>query len=67
MPANTLIEYGGRRTPIATPHVTQAFFFTINHPPGPQGRGSRFPMVMNRFYAPGLRLPQMLALWRSSM
>lgn len=48
-------------TGIAAPVAVQALFATISYRLEPQGRGSRFPIVMNRLYAGGLQEPEMLA------
>ena len=58
---NTVIEFAGRRAEIAAPYVVQAFFATISYRLEPQGRGSRFPVVLMRLYAGQLDPSEMLA------
>ena len=46
---------------LADAYLVQALFATISYRLEPQGRGTRFPIVMNRLYAGGLKPPEMLA------
>jgi 2,3-bisphosphoglycerate-dependent phosphoglycerate mutase len=57
----TLIEFAGKKVGIAAPQGVQAFFATVTYRLEPQGRGSRFPIVMNRLYAGGLDESDLLA------
>jgi len=49
--SNTTIEYAGRREELAAPHVIEAFFATITYRLEPEGRGTRFPVVVLGLYA----------------
>ena len=53
---NSTIESAGRRTELAAPDIAQALFATITYRLEPQGRGSRFPVVILGLYG-GRLLP----------
>jgi len=58
---NTFIEFAGRRTELAAPDIVQALFGTITHRLEPNGKGSRFPVVILGLYAGQLMPHEMLA------
>jgi hypothetical protein len=58
---NTIIEFEGRRTELAAPDIVQALFATITHRLEPDGRGSRFPVVVLGLYGGRLMPEEMLA------
>jgi 2,3-bisphosphoglycerate-dependent phosphoglycerate mutase len=58
---NTTIEFAGRRTELAAPDIVQALFATISYRLEPQGRGTRFPVIILGLYGGQLNPEEMLA------
>lgn len=58
---NTTIEFAGRRVELAAPAVVEAFFATITYRLEPQGRGTRFPVVIMGLYGGHLSPQEMPA------
>jgi 2,3-bisphosphoglycerate-dependent phosphoglycerate mutase len=58
---NTTVEVAGRRTELAASDIVQALFGTISYRLEPEGRGSRFPVVILGLYGGRLMPEEMLA------
>ena len=59
--AASILSFAGKTVPLASPRIVDALFATISYRLEPQGRGSRFPFVMNRLYSGVLDPPELPA------